>query len=174
MTSMIPSAWQEILQQLSNEAENETNPDAFCERVVAIARPLLELETVILFEQVDDSTLDTKARTGPAHGNLIDNRFLKFNRSSPMGEAYRLQRPHAWGNCSKLLTEFPELSYWPRMLHGVIAVPISRKGKAIAGCVFVTKDGFSESTGEQYEQVFTEIAELVYQVYLRRSELPLH
>ncbi|MFM6841639.1 MAG: hypothetical protein ACKOVI_04390, partial [Candidatus Planktophila sp.] len=115
---MISPAWQEILQTLSNDAEIETNPDAFCEHVVEIARPLLELETIILFEQIDDSTLDTKARTGPVYGNLVGNRFLKFNRSSPMGEAYRLQQPHAWGDCSRLLTEFPELSYWPRMLHG--------------------------------------------------------
>lgn len=162
------SEWESILKSLTERAAQSNDTDFFCEVSLQLLKPILEIETVILFLQIDDSTLETKARFGPSHGDLLNDSLLKLHRESPMARAYRSGKPQVWGDAQKMLKEFPDLMYWPRILHGVIAIPLVVKGRTIAGCVFVAKDGFPDSEIEFLTSVLTETSQLIYEVYLRK------
>lgn len=162
------------LGELEKLAATSLDADLFCEVVIDTLKPYIELETIILFIQVDNETLESKARSGPEHGNLIGNKYLKFFRKSPMADAYRLGKPQDWGDAQKMLKEYPDLILWPRILHGVVAIPLLKDKRAYAGCVYVSRDGFPEELGQSLLEPLEKTSELIYQVYLRQLEQPSH
>lgn len=158
----------ELIAELALNAKTSANGDDFCRKAVITLRGMIDIETLLLFITVDEETLEVQASHGRPFANLDQGRFLKKHRITPVTDAIRLQRNQAWSSVQKLLLEYPDLIEWPRIMHSVIAIPVIRRGKSVAGTVFILQSEFSENDKTEMVEILRQISELIYSVHERQ------
>lgn len=157
-----------ILASLAAIAESTNDGDVYCAEVTQALSGMIDIETLILFVVIDETTLEMQASHGRAFAHLDQGRFLKTHRKTPVTDAIRLQTIQAWSNTSKILLEYPDLINWPRMMHSVVGVPIIRRGKSLAGCAFVLKNEFNQADRDAIVEILRKVSELIFSVHQKR------
>lgn len=158
-----------LLDALKQNALTAPTTNEFCSEVVAMIKPYFKVSDLVLFTRFDNDSLELVGMHGRPYARLIDGRFLKLSRKTPVTDAVRLQRNQVWPNNKKLLLEYPEIIEWPKIIHSVIAIPVIIKGISVAGCAFLLDEEFAMSDFTDSSDFLVAVSNLIYDVHLRTS-----
>ena len=158
-----------LLDALKEKALTAATTNEFCSDVVAMIKPYFKVVDLVLFTRFDNDSLELVGLHGRPYAKLIDGRFLKLNRKTPVTDAVRLQRNQVWPNNQKLLLEYPDLIEWPKIIHAVIAIPVIIKGISVAACAYLLDEEFLMSDFTDSSDFLVAVSNLIYQVHLRTS-----